>query len=77
VLWSAGFLPGSDVPVSEVMTSLEAAVAKHVNGATVEHDDVTFMVLEVLPYQTRGRYTLLLKNNFDRFLKAMRRKRPR
>lgn len=71
-IWEPGRIPGSGAPVADVMRAINEAVAVHAAGVPERHDDVTVMVLEVQPYQTNGRLTLFVKNNFDRLCRSWR-----
>lgn len=54
----AGALP-EDIAVS-ILQALDAHTGEHASP----HDDVTFIVLEALPYQQSNRYALLARNNW-------------
>jgi sigma-B regulation protein RsbU (phosphoserine phosphatase) len=63
--------PGAspDVTADTLLDALHA----HAGGAEQLHDDVTFTVLEVLPYQRSNRYVLLVRNNWRKILRPFRR----
>jgi len=44
----------------------------HLGRDISAQDDVTFVLLEVLPWQRSGRYTLLVRNNWHRALRWLR-----
>lgn len=49
------------------------ALRAHASDPDQRHDDVTFTVLEVLPYQRSNRYVLLVRNNWRKVLRPFRR----
>jgi len=70
VLWQPGRVPGSSATVEEVLRALRNAVGIDQEGTNLE-DDLTIMVLEVLPYQVSGRCALFLKNNLYRMARTL------
>ncbi|MBI1319071.1 MAG: SpoIIE family protein phosphatase [Candidatus Hydrogenedens sp.] len=61
----------SDTPESTAENLLRR-LRDHLGRDIAAQDDVTFVLLEVLPYQPHGRYTLLVRNNWRRLLTWLR-----
>lgn len=72
-LWEPGRFPGSTAPPDEIARELLGALHGHVAHPPEADDDVTFTVLEVLPYQRGNRVMAYFRNNFGR--EARERKR--
>lgn len=79
-------MPVPDAPPNVIAAKLQAALDRHTRtdsnteghtneSATPPHDDITFLILQVLPYQRTNRYTLLLRNNWPRLREWFRKKR--
>lgn len=73
-LWNGGRLPGAEAPIPVVMEALTSAVAAHQPADVAAEDDITFLILDVLPYQAGNRYSLFLRNNLDRLSYAVKRR---
>ena len=71
-LWDSGKLPGSDQPVITTLGAIQEAFATHTASSDDAQDDVTVVILEAQPYQRSNRYALLIRNNFQRLLQALR-----
>lgn len=65
-LWKPGHVPGSNASPAEIATGLLGALRGHLADPEVADDDVTFTVLEVLPFQTGNALSLYFRNNFSR-----------
>lgn len=65
-LWEPGRLPGSGATPREIGDRLMAALRGHLANPEEADDDVTFTVLEVLPYQRGTSLTALLRHRFAR-----------
>ncbi len=72
-LWTSEGLPGSNVSIDGCLGTIQRVLAAHTGNADDMQDDVTFMIVEALPYQRGNRYSLLVKNNFNRLVRALRR----
>lgn len=65
-LWEDGSIPDASAPVADIANAIQKRYETHLGNTALAKDDMTLMVLQVAPYQKSGKYTLLLKNNFDR-----------
>ena len=72
-LWTSEELPGSDVSLDGNLEAIQRLLASHTANTDDMQDDVTLMIVEALPYQRGNRYLLLVKNNFNRIVRALRR----
>lgn len=73
-LWADGRLPGGEAPLAAVVEALTSTVTEHQPPGALAADDITVMVLEVLPYQVDNRYRLFLRNNLNRLFYAAKRR---
>ena len=69
-LWAEGELSGSDVLVETITGEIHERYLKHLGGADKSTDDLTYIVLQALPYQQSNKYTLLVKNNINRLFRG-------
>jgi sigma-B regulation protein RsbU (phosphoserine phosphatase) len=70
ILWEPGRIPGSSASPGEIAASLMQTLRGHLVNPDEADDDVTFTVLEVLPYQRGNTLTLYCRNNFGREARA-------
>ena len=55
----------------EIAASILQALDAHTGEHASPHDDVTFIVLEALPYQRSNRYALLVRNNWRKVARRL------
>lgn len=72
-LWKTGHVPGSSASPSEIATGLLGALRTHLVNPDVADDDVTFTVLEVLPFQKGNVLSLYYRNNFGKAARERKR----
>jgi len=65
-IWSHGALRNTSVSAREQGEAIVEALSRHRANDEAD-DDISFALLEVLPYQASNRYSLLIKNNWRRF----------
>ena len=67
-IWEQPELVRAESGVEEQAQAIRDAVDGHTGGGAPD-DDVTFAVLEVLPFQTSNRYVLLWRNNWRKIFR--------
>ena len=72
-LWEAGRFPDSSATPGEIAEGLLGALRGHLPNPDEADDDVTFTVLEVLPFQKGNTLTLYYRNNFSRAARERKR----
>lgn len=65
-LWDRGRFPAGTASPGEIATGLLGVLRSHLADPGEAGDDVTFTVLEVLPYQRGNRLTAYYRNNFGK-----------
>lgn len=55
----------------DIAASILQALDSHTGEHASPHDDVTFIVLEALPYQRSNRYALLVRNNWRKVARRL------
>jgi serine phosphatase RsbU (regulator of sigma subunit) len=72
-LWTPGRFPDSSAGPSEIASGLLKVLREHLANPAEADDDVTFTVLEVLPFQRGNRLMAYFRNNYGK--SARKRKR--
>jgi len=72
-LWRSGCIPGSGASAREIASGLIGALNGHLAVPGDADDDVTFTVLEVLPFQRGNRITAYYRNNFSKAARERKR----
>lgn len=72
-LWTPGRFPDSSAGPADIASGLLKVLREHLANPAEADDDVTFTVLEVLPFQQGNRVMAYFRNNFGK--EARKRKR--
>lgn len=70
-LVGASLETGTGSSPEDIAHGILAALDSHTGEHASPHDDVTFLVLEVLPYQRSNRYVLLVRNNWRKVARRL------
>ena len=72
-LWTPGRFPDSSAGPSEIASGLLKVLRDHLANPAVADDDVTFTVLEVLPFQRGNRVMAYFRNNYGKEARTRKR----